>query len=382
MNILYFNLYILYLGLIGMCFKKVLRTRKHILLVQPYLTNYRIPVFRNLAEKYDIQLLASRSQDYGENFDHAGLKCSMVSETRFFNRLYWQPGLLSNILVHKPDALFVAANPRYISTMLALVLSKILGIKVFLHGQGLFKKNKITFFSRLIYLFYYYFSDRYVAYTELSKESLRGLHIYSKVEVADNSISNAYPVGVKNGDEVGILFVGRIRSGCFLSMLIEACININKRLGGKENKIILNVVGGGPELEVLVDTYSRYEYIKFWGEIYDDSKISEISKSCFVGCYPGDAGLSVLHLMSLSLPVIIHSDMSRHMGPEPSYVVDGINGVCFKRGDLASLEDSILNIRGDKALLGTMQRNAFLRYGELVNPPLHTRFAAIIDSVF
>jgi len=35
---------------------------------------------------------------------------------------------------------------------------------------------------------------------------------------------------------------------------------------------------------------------------FDDEAIAAISLRCRVGCYPGSAGLSVVHLFALSLP--------------------------------------------------------------------------------
>ena len=59
-----------------------------------------------------------------------------------------------------------------------------------------------------------------------------------------------------------------------------------------------------------------------------------------MGVYPGDAGLSVVTYLALGLPVVVHDDLYKHMGPEPSYVSEE-NGKLFTRGDCESLKTSI-----------------------------------------
>jgi glycosyltransferase involved in cell wall biosynthesis len=285
------------------------------------------------------------------------------------------------VFFSKLDVLFITANPRYLSTWMTIIVAKLKGTKVLLHGQGLYRKQSISFGNKLAYFLYSKLCDQYIAYTQLSKDSLQGLSIYNKTSVAENSIVNDYPIDQKTGQENGILFVGRLRDGSNIEMLIQACIdlNVSNDPGGK--LIHLHIVGGGNNFEQLKSQFSNHDFIHFWGEIYDSQEISNISKHCFSGCYPGDAGLSVLHYMSLSLPAIIHSSMHRHMGPEPSYVQEKTNGVYFERNDLASLKNAIQSIYADKTQLAIMQKNAFETYMDITMPPLAERFEKIIQKV-
>ncbi len=85
--------------------------------------------------------------------------------------------------------------------------------------------------------------------------------------------------------------------------------------------------------------------------------------------------------MSLSLPPIVHSSMKKHMGPEPSYVIDGSNGVLFERESSSSLEGAIVKMIDDRVHLNRMQRNAFVRYEELTTPSLGARILRVINSI-
>lgn len=358
------------------------KSQPKILIIQPYLTKYRLPVFKCLAKNYNVRLVASRSNEYGSNIIDEKIKIITVNEIKILGHFYWQTSIVKILLSSKVDILFITANPRYLSSWVALIIAKLNGVKVLLHGQGLYGKDKISWSNKFTYYLYSKFCDQYVAYTQFSKESLKSLPIYKQTSVAENSIVNEYPISQKKGNENGILFVGRLRHGSNIDMLIQACIEINNELTNSDSEIQLHIVGGGETLQSLQEQFSGFDCVHFWGEIYDSKEISEISKKCFAGCYPGDAGLSVLHYMSLSLAPIIHSTMSKHMGPEPSYVKDGFNGQYFERENFSSLKRSILSMyKKDKQQLSIMQKNAFSDYKAIANPPLAERIKSIISKV-
>lgn len=348
-----------------------------IIVVQPYLTKYRLPVFEVLKARFDLKVMASRDVSYGHfsSTDLSSIGFESIREIKFLSgRLTWQSGILLALFKFKPDVVFMSANPRQISLWLALVVSKILRIKVILHGQGLYNKN-CTLFYKLQYALFSMLSDRYICYTESCRESLKATLIYEKSIVAENSIVNNSPLKKMTVNDFGVLFVGRLRDGCNLDLLIDSMIAV--RAAGYP--VHLHVVGGGDENYKV--KYKKLSFVHFYGEIYNPKKITDIAMSCFAGCYPGDAGLSVLHYMSLSLPPIVHSDLKSHMGPEPSYILDGINGVLFERDSLSSLVEAIEGVLSDNVLLKSLKINSFETYSRLTTPSLGERFSKIIDEV-
>ena len=348
-----------------------------LLIVQPFLAKYRIPVFEELAESYEVLLAAEESTSYGGR-PLEGL--TKVSFSRLKNRgllrgrLIWQSGLLKIIVGFKPDIVFLSANPRQLSLWVALFLLMFLESKVVLHGQGLYNKTPSLFYRAQFFLFSV-LSDKYVCYTDSCRVPLKGMSIYPKTVVAENSIVNAAPFKKTTISENGILYIGRFRDGCKLDLLIEAVGSMNN----SGIAIELHVIGSGDKN--YEKKYSSLSYVTFYGEIYDSAKITSISKKCFSGCYPGDAGLSILHYMSLSLPPIVHSCLTQHMGPEPSYIIDGINGIFFERNDKASLVIAITKIHKDKELLNKLQANAFGTYQKLTRPSLGGRILKILNEV-
>ncbi|MBR9911302.1 MAG: glycosyltransferase family 4 protein [Gammaproteobacteria bacterium] len=351
-----------------------------VLVVQPYLTRYRIPVFKEIGSKFDVQVSAAIGRTYGDfsSDDLTAINFKALKEVRFISsRIFWQSGLLSTFKKFMPDVVFVSANPRYLSMWVLLLASKFYGVKILLHGQGSYNKSGTSLLSRIQYKLFHLLGDRYICYTETCRNSLKNTAIYNKCLVAENSIVNDFPVEKLFAGECGLLFVGRLRHGCNLDLLIEAIIKLEE-LG---TSLTLYIIGGGDLLDVYRKKYLRLPNVFFLGEVYNAETISKISQKCFAGCYPGDAGLSVLHYMSLSLPPIVHSSMDKHLGPEPSYVVEGENGVYFERESLDSLVGSIKKLYEDPSCIERMQRKSFSTYRHLTNPSLGQRMLSIINEL-
>src|SRR5260370_52588 len=120
-------------------------------------------------------------------------------------------------------------------------------------------------------------------------------------------------------------------------------------------------------------------WIVLHGGTYDQERIRAISLDCFLGCYPGNAGLSVEHMMSLSLPVVTHGELSSHQGPEPSFIHDGVSGILYDHANPDdSLYQALKSVVTDHSKLARMRRAAFEDYLSLVNPPLSARFWSIL----
>jgi len=136
-------------------------------------------------------------------------------------------------------------------------------------------------------------------------------------------------------------------------------------------KLTLDIVGDG-EKRVELEKYANKLNldINFLGAIYDDELISNLSKDCKIGVYPGDAGLSVVHYMSLSLVPIVHSDLTKHMGPEPSYIKNNENGLMFIRNDKNSLAKVIRKALKNQELSINLSKNAFNTYESLLSPTM------------
>jgi glycosyltransferase involved in cell wall biosynthesis len=73
--------------------------------------------------------------------------------------------------------------------------------------------------------------------------------------------------------------------------------------------------------------------------------------------------------------------MKAHMGPEPSYIIDGENGLLFDENSIESLKNTIKNIINNPFFLKKLQKNTFSTYVALTQPSLGERLLSIINDV-
>ena len=200
-----------------------------------------------------------------------------------------------------------------------------------------------------------------------------------KVFVVPNSLLNrfAVPPEEKTGKERGILFVGRLRSGSGLALLLRVVRRLKEE---GDFPFTLHVVGDGEEAAGLRQQAAACNWIIWHGEAYG-ARVSNISRECLFGCYPGNAGLSVVHMMSLSLPVITHDDLSSHEGPEASYICESVTGVLYDhREPEQSLYRSLQRLASAPDQVGIMQRSCFEEYQRLTHPSYAERLWSVMGG--
>jgi len=360
---------------------------KRLCIVQPILSNYGLPVFLELAQHCQIDLLyaaAPPEAGFGPVSlpDAPNLRGFPVGAFKpLGDRLgIFHRGLLAYIFRQRPDTLLLSANMRNLSFWGAVVCGKFLGIPVYAHGHGPFKKRTLSTAYRGAMRVLLRLVTSYICYAPAVRQSFID-HGFDdkKLTIAHNSVVNPFPVRPeeKNGKERGILFVGRLRHGSNLQLLSRVVARV-RHLDGLP--LILHVIGAGEEAAPLRDEVRDCPWVVLHGEIYDAKRIREVSLDCFLGCYPGDAGLSVVHLMSLSLPVVTHNNLRAH-GPEPSFIRDGVSGWLYDYADPEpSLYQAIRSLASDPAKVAEMRQNAFADYQSLADPSLAERLWAIIGG--
>jgi glycosyltransferase involved in cell wall biosynthesis len=361
---------------------------KRLCIIQPLLSNYSHQTFRELAQHCQVDLVFSPTPS-GTGFGDVPIPPS--SRVRYFvvptvrpfgERLGMiQIGVGKYIRRERPDAIMIFGNPRYLSFWSTLLWGRLLRIPVHVHGHGVFKKRHIGTFYRLMMTLLLKLATSYICYAPMVRQSFLD-HAFPgrKLTVADNSLTNLFPVQPheKRGDERGILFIGRVRQGSNIALLVRVIERLRREDG---LPLTLHVIGAGEETHMLRSETSNLPWVVLHGQIFDQQQIRYVSLNCFLGCYPGNAGLSVEHLMSLSLPVITHDDLPSHQGPEPSFVRNGIAGLLYDHtAPEESLYQAIRSLAGDPHLLTKMQRSAFQEYLHLTTPPLSARLWSILDA--
>jgi len=362
---------------------------KRICIIYLRTTKYILPVVEGLSKKANVDFISSpaaQEEGWGKHQlptnDH--IRWMDVKHiTPFGNRFgQFQTGLVRYMLRDKPDAVIIFANPRFLSYWAVLFAGKILRIPVYSRGHGLYKKVKLTTSYRIMYSLMINLSEKYLCYTDSVKDTLLPLvKNPDKLAVDYNTQYNDYPVHSeeKTGKEKGILFIGRLRPRCEIENLVAVMQNLRSTQPGFD--LELHIVGDGVLGNWARETAKENLWIHYHGMVYEDRQIQEISRACRFGVFPGDAGLSVVHMMSLSLPPMTHNYMYTHMGPEPSYIRHGENGWFYNRDtSIQSLETAVAGLAkiSPEEMKG-YQKRAFETYLQLAEPPFHERLWKILN---
>ncbi|TDV36879.1 glycosyltransferase involved in cell wall biosynthesis [Paraburkholderia caballeronis] len=360
-------------------------TRPTVFYVQPLIARYRVEVVESLNRLFNVKVFARSEGVEASGFSREMPHCEEFVETRIgrllSRRIHMQSHVLRRIVVERPDAVLIFADVRYLSLWLALVAGRVIGVPVLIHGQGLYRYKPAGLRRAICYRLAVALATRYVCYTEASRSSLEQIGCPpNKLVVANNSLTVSHTVdpSTKTGSEDGVLFIGRLREGSQVERLIEAV----GRLRAEGRNITLHVVGGGEHGERLKRDYGDRDYVVWYGAVFDDAEIAAISQRCRVGCYPGAAGLSIVHLFALSLPPVVHDHLPLHMGPEPGYVENGRTGFVFPSdGGVEGLADTLRHIWAlpPDAMRVTAEA-ASAAYHELNSPTLGRRLAEIVDA--
>lgn len=358
---------------------------KRLAVIQPHLSNASREMFLELAQYCPLDLVVSpEPRDMGFTVAPVALepqvRCfflpTLMPLGKKFGRIQW--GVVKYILRERPEKIFLNANPHYLSFWLALTWARILGIPVYVHGHGFYRRHHIGRGYKLMMNAMLKLVAAYICYAPIVRQAfLDNGFSDGKLRVAHNSLINRFPVPPqeKAGEERGVLFIGRLRRNSRLDLLMRVIERIRLEDG---LPLGLHVVGHGEEAVGLRERAEDRPWVVFHGGVYDPEQIRQISLQCFAGCYPGNAGLSVVHMMSLSLPVVTHDDLQAH-GPEPSFIRDGVSGLLYDHADPErALYRALHSLACDPLRVAQMRRNAFADYQSLAHPSLAERLWAIL----
>ena len=245
--------------------------------------------------------------------------------------LCWQRGLLRWLEEWRPEVLIVEANPRLLSSSLAVGWMHRRRLPVIGWGLGAPQPagrlaSVRGFFRKRFYCQF----DAMIAYSTQGAEQyirlgMRKERVYTAVNAAVPRPASAFPrrLELDTRRPPVILFVGRLVEQKRVDRLIRSCAG----LGSIRPQ--LWIVGDGPKKEELQALARRlYPSTSFWGAVYGEELDSFFDRAdLFV--LPGTGGLAVQQAMSHGLPVIVaeadgtQADLVR---PQNGWIVPGGDG--------------------------------------------------------
>ncbi len=346
-----------------------------LIVTQPALPKYRVPVFRELASRpgIDMELL------YGErpglkNVEPDGFRARFVpmKTRRVLGRgVLSHPAQWESSTRDAADVVIYSWDLHYVGLLPSLRRAKKHGVGRVLWGHGYSKSD--AGWRRTLRLRSARLADSLLLYNNIATGSIRDSGIPDeRIFVALNCLDQT-PIQQARGMwlEPGrleafraerslrgplVTFVSRFDEANRLDLLIDATAILKDRFP----ELTIAIIGKGEiEADLKAHAASRgvSEQVRFLGAIYDEAEIAPwfLAADCF--CYPANIGLSILHAMGYGAPVVTSDDTSSQ-NPEIEALEVGVNGLTYRHGDADALASALASIFEDDAKRSAMQAAA------------------------
>ena len=338
-----------------------------VVLQQPALPKYRLPVFRALAERPDIDLHVV----YGEVPGLANVAPDGFRGT-FIPQKYLKVGSREAIF-HSPqihyasrkraDVLILTWNLHYVTLVPALTRAMVAGVRTILWGHG-YSRDEAASRSFLrtsvgkmadALLFYGDRTANAFADAGWSRERL----FVARNSLDQSAIAAARESWLSRPDDLAafrraqalgpgptLLFVSRLLPENRVDLLLAA----QAKLVGKYPTLSAVLIGDGDtdSLRAQAASLGTESRVHFLGPIYDEHAIAPHFLTADAFVYPAKLGLSILHSFAYGLPLITSADPSAQM-PERDALREGVNGLTYRDGDADDLARAIDEMLADPA---------------------------------
>lgn len=346
-----------------------------VIIHQPALPKYRVPVFRELAAREGIALSVWYADEPGlpsvapDGFDGRPVHCKRWKRPQ----LYWVPDHLRSLDKSVADVIVLPWNTRFLTLLPSLVMARSRGIGTVLWGHGYSKQEaawRAWIRRRPVRL-----ADAAMFYSRSVRDRFaQGEPDPSKLFVAPNAldqgpIQTARDAWLSKPDllaqfrthkgidgEDNIIFVSRLEYANRVDLLVRATAAI----ATARPSVKTIVVGAGPELEnlkALARELGVSDRVVFTGAVYGEHDIAPYWLSAKVFCYPRNIGLSLIHAFGYALPVVT-TDSRESQNPEIDAFEPGVNGMTYRDGSVEDLARVLDGLLGDHDAQGAMSRAA------------------------
>lgn len=347
-------------------------------IVQPALPKYRVPVFRELANRPGIDLRIVYGTVEGLANVAADRFQAIPSKRREWKlggvSLMWHGAEWKFSSPQRSDVIVLRWAGRSVSLFAALLRARLCGVPVVLWGHGYSKKEK-----------------RWWANVRNWMASLATALVFYEPRTRDNFVSNGWDPcrlfvalnaidesdieaarvwWLNHPDELArfqseqgldqgpvILFVSRLTPENRLDLLVKATAELAREFPALKTVIIGNGSAVRNRLRHLADEMGLQHNVVFEDGVYDELLLGPWFLSASVFCYPANVGLSLIHALWYGLPVVT-SDNILIQNPEIVALEPGVNGSLYHHEDVSSLVAVLRRIIADKTLREQMSQAA------------------------
>lgn len=334
---------------------------KKIIYLGHEIVHYRIPIFRIIANSYELVISTSKKEQLSK-FESEPFKVIYIPNLKVGPFIIHRINLLR--IVKDFDVIIGLQNLRCLDLLL-LSFIPFRRFKVILWGIGVsasytkqYDEDKSLDFLRF---FFYRKADALIFYSSfpLSKYVTKGFDrktlfvANNTVKVSDDSYSNT------NHSNNILMFVGSLYKEKGIFELLIAYKEALKIVGnGIYN---LHIIGDGNEMEKVVKFIRENaleEKIVVEGAVFDESRLKYFYSKCILSISPNQAGLSVLS--SMGHGVCFVTKVNAITGGELFNIVNSKTGILFRTTE--ELTDIIIDSFNRPEIYRKIGENAKLFY--------------------
>ena len=351
--------------------------KNKVLLLVGTLSNYRVPIYNLISEKYDLTVAYDVKDESKTECHFKKMKldsCKILSLT--FHSLSFY------LLCKQYDAVIMVPDMHYISYIMLPFLPhryKLLTWSIGIRASYTRKYDlcrKQTLLDKIFYMINTK-CDAIIFYMREVINFYRRNGINTeKVFVAHNTVEVLPMQKEQMRNKSSILFVGTLYKEKNVYELINAYIEVLK--DGNDNIPTLVIVGNGVEyqnIKDIVDNNQLSKHIHLLGRITDEEVLRDLFSEAFICVSPNQAGLSVLKSMGYGVPFVTRRNAIT--GGEILNIQDEINGILYDEyEDLVNIIND-LTLHRDKYL--EMGKNAYVYYQENATPEIMAN--GVIDAL-
>jgi len=345
-----------------------------VVLVNPCIPHYRIPVFAMLGSLVDLTVL--HSGEYVPGFEsHFSQKIVNQKEILGVDFLLMRLGRF----LREFDVVVSEGNIRHVDRNLLVCwpfrkyawVFWTIGVSAsyrhhFDSNKRLDRVRFIIFRQAESLVFYSEYPVK--KYIENGFRARNLFVAHNTVEVGDYKDSTS-------ADKEYLLFVGTLYGQKKIYSLLRA---YEAALRESKSELSLLIVGDGParpRIEQWIDDHDQRDRVKLLGSISEPQELTRIFRDAIACISPGQAGLSVLTSMGNGTPFVTHKNAIT--GGELFNIADGINGSLFSSEN--ELKEIIIDIIHNKIKYIEMGRKArdHYRNNRSISEMVNSLYAAI-----
>lgn len=344
---------------------------------QPALAKYRVPVYRALGLRENIDLHVYYSQAGNiPNVAPEGFRATPFRRREMpwpLNDLIWNPLPKKYFKRENCDVLILNWNIRHLSLLPSLIRARLEGVPVLVWGHGYSKHERPL--RRWVRWSITRLCHGIIVYSHTVADTLtRAGFDRNRIFVAQNTIDQteiqaARQWWLDRPDQLAafrkennldrgphLLFVSRLEPTNRTDTLLHAMAGMEAEFPG----IHATIVGDGADeshLKSLARELGLESRVRFTGAIYKDHDLAPWFLSSDLFVYPSNIGLSLQHAFGFGLPVVVGDIIHLH-GPEIEGLRPGENGAFFEHHNPDALRQVLVDLLRDPAKLKEMGRSA------------------------